>query len=309
MHCNEATQVDIGAVLVGDTLVDTVILVNQLENQDSTWSVVGETSEVFLGSMPSALRSGDSVRILIRFAPHVRERITTPIRLVSDSSFCETFLILTGSGVGPTPDGTTILLQHTSDDILAIESSSDITHRQFYLRNDSTGPFILDTIYVDGTSAFTLDSLPSFPDTIPPLASIRLKVTFRKSSLGSENGYLISRPGHTPITDAIKISLQGLRVAFGGIYLGREGSSHVQLYPNPTHGSVRMHSERLRQVHSKVVNMLGLDVWQETHSAEWIWNGLSSDGQKILPGTYFVIISGISNEGEVVREVRPLILQ
>src|SRR5437016_14210075 len=46
MHCNEAYKVDVGAVLVGDTLVDTVLLVNHLNNRDSLWSVQGETSEI-----------------------------------------------------------------------------------------------------------------------------------------------------------------------------------------------------------------------------------------------------------------------
>jgi hypothetical protein len=310
MHCNEANQVDIGAVLVGDTLVDTLVLVNELENGDSAWTVEEETSEVFLSPAPPKLRFGDSIRTFIRYAPRFLEKLTLPIRLVADSSFCETYIIVTASGVGPTPNGSTLPLQHTSSDIIAIESNSDTAHRQFYLRNDSTTSIILDTMYVAGTSAFTIESRPSFPDTIPPLASIKVGIKFGRNSVGSDNGLLVSVPNHTTITDAIRMSLQGLRVEhLSSAERGPRSPEYISLYPNPSHGPISVHTEGLAHTQIEVVDILGISQREDRFEGNWMWDGLTSSEHRIMPGAYFVIVSGMNEQHELVREVRSLIVQ
>jgi hypothetical protein len=310
MHCNDASKVEIGAVLVHDTLVDTLLLVNELENGDSTWTVENETFEVFLSPAPARLRVGDSVRTLISYAPQFLEKFTLPVRLVSDSSFCETFLIVTGSGVGPTPNGATLPLQHTPSDIIAVESNTDIVHRQFYFRNDSSERVILDTIYIANAPSFSIDALPSFPDTIPSLASLPLSITFRRSIPGSENGFLISKPDHTPITFGIKFSLQGLRVASSGqVYEKPANSKYIWLYPNPSHGPISVLTEGLTHTQIQLVDILGASQREDRFESNWMWDGLTGSGHRIMPGTYFVIVSGMNEQHELIREVRSLIVQ
>jgi hypothetical protein len=253
---------------------------------------------------------GDSTTWLLRCKPASFEELTIPVRLVSDSSFCETFLIVSASGVGPTPNGATLPLQHSSSDIIAVESNSDLTHRQFYFRNDSIGSVTIDTLIISNAPSFTIDSLPRFPLVISPLASFPLSLAFRRSSTGSENGFLVSKPIHTPITFGIKFSLQGLRVAdFGGVESSPSASTHVWIYPNPAHGPIVVHTQGLTHTHVQIMDVLGIPIQESGFEGDWKWDGNAGDGHKALSGTYFVIVSGVNSFGEAVREVRPLLVQ
>jgi hypothetical protein len=312
LHCSTPSvkTVEIGGVLFGGSVQDTVRFLNAFTiPNDSvfTFEFAGDAS--FSVDIDSFHLHPDSQALwTFNYKPtdssnHFAYLI---IRTRGSDSTCIDTLLINAPAITPTKDSATFSIFPSPQDVIAIQSSTNISSLTIYLKNETTSQYIIDTIRLVGfDTSMSISSHIPFPDTLVASDSFQLSLTFNRTSKGFENGHLvITVPDEPILQDAIAV--QGLRLPDAFVDFMPSGSVYFWLYPNPSQGVVTLHSEGLVHMHVKLLNVLGITLRDEDFNQDWTLSTISAAIPE--PGTYFVVVSGITPDGMSVHEVKRLVI-
>jgi hypothetical protein len=300
LKCKNAITVDIGGVLIGDTVMDSISLINRISSTDTTWNVSqNETASLKLSDTLGHADSGKKWNTFIVFTPKDTSSITVPISLVpTDDPGCASNINLTAHGIGPTKDSSTFSLQDTSEDVIAFQTNNNSDAGTFFFINNSDTAIEIDSIKISQTKAFSITSSPTLPLHLLSQASFPLGIAYQRTSQGSDNAELVIGVPNEPI---LPIALQGVRTGNDVVQTQPSGSIYFMLYPNPSYGPVTIHTENITQAHATITDVLGRTITEESFNGDWVWDGEQS-------GTYFVNITATMTDGTSLHEVRRVVM-
>ncbi|HEY3876891.1 MAG TPA: T9SS type A sorting domain-containing protein [Candidatus Kapabacteria bacterium] len=300
LTCDTTISISLPPVLIGDTVQDTLNVMNALGSLDTGWLLQSSSQRILLSQSHFKIALDSTLRLILTLISDTVGPIQCSLSFaVTNDSTCSPRIEATFQGIAPSANGATFSLQNTSDESIAVQSTTDSTTRTFYFRNDSSDTLTLDTIFIAQAPSFSIDSHAQFPLSISAHDSFPLSITFHQDTSGSENGFVIA-PIHSTITDEI-ISLQGLRVANAVVQTQPISSTYISVYPNPSQGMVTIHTEGLAQAHATITDVLGRTVEQSNFSGDLIWNGAHN-------GTYFVNITATTLDGFQIHEVHRMVV-
>ncbi len=311
LNCDSTDTINVGQVLKGDTLRIPVALINNFSKTDTTWTISAGLSYFGIsGSSNGGAGFGNSwlTNVVLNADTLEIGPVTATITITpSDSSCTGVQLLLEGDVIGPTADDSTFSLQNASTEVIAIQSNTNSTSRLFYFKNESTALDTIDSVYITGTTAFSIDSPHTFPIILNAQSSLPVSLTYQRSSQGSDNGdlFIVSVPNEPILFD---FALQGVRTANDAVQTQPPTTIYFYLYPNPSNGPVTIHTENILQSHVTITDVLGRTLTEASFTGDWQWD--RSRGNGIAPsGTYFVVVTGIGMGGEPVHEVKRLVIE
>jgi hypothetical protein len=296
----------VGQILKGDSIDFPLTLVNQLGSLDTSWTISGGLPYFRLSNTQSSVAFGDSLKtnVILSTSSVNPGPLSTTIKIDADS--CSTQLFLESIVIDSTADSTTFSLQDISPEVIAIQSNTDNTSRLFYFKNNSDSTVTMDSIRIIGTKAFSLDSNSLKTLTVARQDSFPVHLIYNRSSKGSDNGSLYIWMPNEPILPAI--ALQGVRTGNDAVQTQPTSSTYFSLYPNPSYGSVTIHTENIAHTNVTITDVLGRTVKSASIAGDWQWDRLEKNG--VAPaGTYFIIVTGTGNNGEAVHEVQRVVLE
>gem|GEM_PF-4474677 len=305
LTCGGSDSLFLQPMLLGDTLFDTVRFINNANNRsDSIFGIQNGTSHLLFLDSSITVDSGASVSSVIRVIPDSGFNDVTVNLIGVGGGTCNISLDIITHGITSSKDGATFSLQHTASEAIAIRTDSSGVHRTFFFRNDSSGTLSIDTISILQAPSFSIDSLPPFPLLIPAHDSFPLSLRFNRSVPGTENGYLITKPTHTPISDEFKISLQGMLVVQSSVNSFKGPDGIVIVSPNPLQGWTVVRTQNMTETHVIITDILGRNITESNFQDQWRWDASSTS-----PGTYFVIVTGKNTAGVPIRSVQRIMLE
>ena len=305
--CGGSDTVDLGAVLAGGTMSDTLYINNA---DTASLFIIRSLPSNGFSWKPSVLISvpHDSTRLAttITFSADTLPRNSTLLTLApmsADSTVCQADFLVSASVVGPDTNNYTLPLVHNSQRIIGFKSDTTGQTLNIQFENDSDASITLDTLTLQHNTAFRIDSSSvTFPATIPAGGTLDLKLAFIASKPGFYTDYFRS-----PDQPILPFSVQGLLLPNQAVQT-RQVGIFTSIYPNPSPGSVTIRSNGLRNSHIIITDILGRVVVSTGFAGEWIWNGTGS-GSGVATGTYFVLVSGRDPAGRPVHEMGRLIIQ
>ncbi len=307
--CNFSSTIDLGAVLAGGTLQDSMFILDKDTNNatDTVGFIKFPIGNISLSDTSSPLylfASQKKYITTIIFSSASVGTINDSIVLQSTKGCQSTYHIL-AEAVGPDTDNSIVPLDHSSHDIIAFKKSDSTTktlHIQFENNFDSS--ITIDTLTLQKDSAFHIDSSSvTFPATIPAGHSFTLTLSFIASTSGFYTDF-IGRPGR-PI---LPFSVQGLLLPNQAVQTPQGATIHVSIYPNPSHGLVTIHTDGLSQEQVTLTDVLGRVVGKAAFSGEWQWNGQWNAGPA-ASGTYFVLVTGRDASGKPAHVVLRIVIE
>ncbi|HET6400126.1 MAG TPA: T9SS type A sorting domain-containing protein [Candidatus Kapabacteria bacterium] len=303
LNCGQRSRIDLGAVVTGGTLKDSLFLFST--DTSTNFKIVPLSSAGFSSTDTSAfLPLGQR-----RYATTIEFSQSTPgfdsVNLIIESrSFpCQDTFNVIAEAVGPDTDNAVIPLIHTSHDIIAFKSDTTETLHIQLLNNGPTITF--DTLKLDSATAFRIDlSSITFPYTLDSGSFFPLKLSFIATNPGFYTDF-ISAPNH-PI---IPLSIQGLLQPKDAVQHEPPVTTYLRLYPNPSQGAVWVHAENITKAQATITDVLGRIEREASFRGDWQWDR-ETDGGGIAPaGTYFLVVTGTDANGKAVHEVERIVLE
>lgn len=308
--CGRQYKEDIPGVLMGGRISDTVKLTNGLLNKaDSVFLVTLDDTSEFHLDVSSLHILIDSIGFLpLHYVPTDAFAHTASLTIArTDTPACATTISLSAPALQPTADNATFPLIPPTPNVVAIRTAANTTNLTVHFKNLSTSDFVVDSFYIAGIDSLTISSHPSYPDTLHHNDSLELSLTYKKTEPGFEQGYLIVMGGHTTIIEECVVEVQ--RLPNSSVPKSLSTTQTFWLYPNPSHGPITIHSDGVVNPHVKVTDVLGRTVREERFTQDWTWDGASAYGEHNEPGTYFIELSGITEQGKLVHEVRRVTIE
>ena len=186
LTCHDTVVIDLGDVLVGDSVTFPTDIFNGLGSGDSVTISQNGTPQLNLTGLTGYIDSGLAWKISVtcKLQDQDTGKLTVPISVkVTGSGGCAPVILLIARGINPTKDQSTFSLQNSVDPVIAIETN-DSTSRLFYFRNDSTSAITFDSLFVTQTNAFLITSHTPFHSSIQPHDSFSIGVFYQPSSTG-----------------------------------------------------------------------------------------------------------------------------
>jgi hypothetical protein len=306
MTCGQIDSINFGQLLEGDSVVFGLTLINH--RTDQSWNVLSGISSIFKDTASSGstlLDSSWKTGVLLNARTLSDTGSIEALDTITDS--CNTPLLFEAYIIGPTADNGTFPLQSSSPEVIAIQSNSNSTSRLFYFKNESSSLDTIDSVYISGTTAFSIDSPYTFPIILNPESSFPVGLSYSRSSQGSDNGelFVVSVPDEPILQD---VALQGVRTGNDAVETQPLGTIYFYLFPNPSNGLVTIHIENINAAHVTITDVLGRVEQQADFTGDWIWDRAEGTGY-VPAGTYFIVVTGIGLNGEMVHEVQRLVLQ
>ncbi|HWF44735.1 MAG TPA: hypothetical protein VG537_08850 [Candidatus Kapabacteria bacterium] len=298
----------IGGVLFGGSVQDTIEFFNQFSNPSDSivsFEFVGDTSlRPDISQLHIVTEQAAFFTFQYRPSDSAKHSAFLIVTITTDSAACVDTILVQAPAIVPTKDTATFSIIPSPQDVIAIRSSTNISSLTIYLKNETTASHTIDTVRLTGLGTISISSHPSFPVTLATHDSLRLSLTFSQVSPGFVTGDLvIVMPDEPILQDAIAV--QGLRLPDAAVTFIPSGSIYFWLYPNPSEGIVTLRSEGIVHTHVKLINVLGITLRDEDFNQDWMLNTYSATPE---PGTYFVIVSGITPDGMPVHEVKRLVI-
>src|ERR1700733_9573318 len=300
MKCSDTITIDIGNVLIGDNVTDTISLTNGFSIHDSSWKVTQDDTMLRILDSVGLADSTYNWKTFIICNPKGAGSIISAINIspVNDAS-CLFVIILKANGIGPTKDSSTFSLQDTSKNVIAFQTNIDSVTGHFIFTNDSSASIEINNIYVLTDAAFSITPHPAPSFTLVPGASFTLDINYKPTSIGSDNGYLVISMPTDPIL--LEVALQGVRTGSDAVQTQQSGTIYFVVYPNPSNGQVTIHTENIAQTHVTITDVLGRTLTEESFNGDWVWSGDKS-------GTYYVNISATKTDGSYLHEVKRVVI-
>jgi hypothetical protein len=312
LNCGQTDTINFGQILKGDSVEFPLALINNLSKTDTAWSVAGGLSYFKIPGPSNGGASFDSswlTNVILNADTLGMGPVTTTITITPtpvDSACPAVHLLLQVEVIDSTADSTTFSLQNTSPQVIAIQSNSNSTSRLFYFKNNSTAPDTIESVQITGTKAFSIDTAPPKNFVLAPKDSFLVRLTYNRSSQGFDNGDLVIGMPDNPIL--LEVALQGVRTGNDAVQIQPTSSTYFTLYPNPSFGAVTIHSQNITHAHLTITDVLGRTLTETSFTGDWLWDRSGANG--IAPsGTYFIIVTGIGNNGESVHEVKRVVLE
>jgi len=230
-------------VLVGNSVEDTVWVVNEGSDTLTFTSVVTNPAQFTVTPMSAAVVAGESLAVSITFAP------------VSFGPDTATWRLNTNVPTKPTVDvdlsgyGASRLAVPPALNFGSVSIGQSIT-QDLTLRNRSTVPaeiIQIDTIVVTGD--YELINAPAFPDSLAAGASDAVTLRFAPTTVGANNGEArIAFVEPTVGPDTLVVALNGTGVRYDHLARAREERHrhHYDLRPLGT-GACRTGEKRILQ--------------------------------------------------------------
>ncbi len=310
LRCGRRVTIDLGSVLAGGTLTDSLSLVNLDSAMDTVFNIKSPTDSGFSWTKTNnihILQGPFEYATTISFSPPDSELGTASTPIVFEptmDSSCQTTFEVSTTTVGPSANNSTVPLDNNPDNIIAFKTNTPGDTIQLQLQNKLETTLPVESLSLQNDTAFQIiSSSITFPDTLPVGGFFLLKLAFVASKPGFYTDF-ITMPGE-PI---IPLSVQGLLEPKDAVETQPTGSICFMLYPNPSQGLVTIHTENITQAHVTITDVLGRTLTETSFTGDWQWDRSGSNG--IAPsGTYFVIITGTGSNGEPVHEVKRVVLE
>lgn len=307
-YCGHTSHIDLGSVLTGATLQDSLFLVDDEGSSDSVVFITFPSGDFLLTN--HNIFGLDSSRpvlaTVIQFSRSTLGVESDSIVLESrGNTLCRSTYYLTAEAVGPDTNNSIIPLNHTSHDIIGFkksDSSSETLHIRFENNFDSS--ITIDSLRLQNGTAFRIDSSSvSYPHTLLRDSSVTLALSFIANSPGFYTDFVIM-PGR-PI---LPFSVQGLLLPNLQVQSHSNTSTYVWIYPNPSQGPVTVHTQNLTRANVIISDVLGRTLAKASFIGDWQWMPKTNNTAS-TPSTYFVTVSGQNADGVQVHEVRRIVIQ
>jgi hypothetical protein len=311
LTCGGKFPVDLGTVLAGGTLLDTLFLFNAEASRDSVFKIktLSDNEIRWTDSTGIHVPSGSETDFtMITFTPLAKSgKETKPIVIqpIADSDSCQTTFDMTVEIVGPDTNNALLLLNNTAHDIIAFTSKKPNDSLFIRLQNNFSHSITLDTLYFERGSAFTIDSSSvNLHDPLDSGAIFTIKLRFTANSPGFYTDFIRS-----PDEPILPISVQGLLLPDDAVEARPTGSGYFSIYPNPSHGEVNIHMQNISKAHLTITDVLGRTFSEASITGDWQWDRRSESGMTAPAGTYFIVLSGTDRNGASVQEVERVVLE
>ena len=299
--CTRISTIDLGAILSGVTIQDTLYLVDRdTSNTSDTVRFVSIPSGNFsLSDTSQAILLSNQRPFVttILFSRPTPGTSTDSVVLATTRGGCEATYHIIAEAVAPDTNNSIVPLKHTSHNIIAFKKSDSSRETlQLHFKNNFDSSITIDSLTLQNGSAFRIDSSSvDFPATIAADSSFKVSVSFTARTAGFYTDF-IGMPGR-PI---IPLSIQGLFQPNQGFQsFSNSISTYVWVYPNPSQGLVTIHTESLSHASVSITDVLGRPITkQQSFADDWMWNPTSQEG-----GTYFVAVSGTTVDGLHIHEI------
>ncbi len=308
LSCGSKFSIDLGTVLAGGTLRDTLFLFNQDSDRDSIFEIKTLPDTNFSWTDPSSIHilldsTRDWTTISFTSSKIGLAAKTIVIEPTADTDSCQTTCDIIATVVGPDTDGAIVQLDSGSKDIIAFKSDTSNQTLQIQLQNNYGHSIFTKTLQIQDTTAFSIDKSSIIPDSLADRAIFTLKLRFTAKSLGFYTDFIRS-----PDEPILPISIQGLLLHNDAVKTQPITPVYFVLYPNPSNGPVTIHTKNISQAHVGITDVLGRTLTEASFTGDWQWDRTGTNG--IAPsGTYFVIVSGIGMNGEPVHEIKRVVLE
>ncbi len=299
-------------VLPGGAIWDTIRLANGLPPGDNVFQVsLDRTIAFHVDTSNLHIIGGDSGYLAVHYVPTDTTANSATITLTTISpdsdTGCQTTISLSAPALHPTVDSAIFPLAPSTPNVVAIRTSSNATTLAVRFRNEAVNDAVIDSFYISGIDSLEISSHPGYPVTLHQNDSLELSLTYHKTQPGFQQGYLIVAINHTIVTEECVLEVQ--RLPNSSVPKSLSTTQTFWLYPNPSHGPITIHSDGVVNPHVKVTDVLGRTVREERFTRDWTWGGASDYGEQNEPGTYFIELSGITEQGRLVHEVRRVIIE
>jgi hypothetical protein len=308
LRCKDTVTIDLGGVLAGATVHDTLPLLNLDSSNDSDFNIITNGNSGFSWtSSPHLYYNQTTNATIITFSAS-----DTTLGLVSSTmvfqpkqdTLCETVFKVRAEAVGPDTDNSIVALNQSSYNIIAFKSDTSNQTLQIEFQTDDTTSLHIDTLILENDTSFSI--LPSsikFPDTLPAGGSFSLKLAFIAKKPGFYTDF-ISAPDHS----ILPLSVQGQLEPKSSVLTQPNSSIYFALYPNPSNGPVTIHTQNISQTHATITDVLGRTMTQSSFTGDWQWDRSGANG--IAPaGTYFIEVTAIGMNGEHIHRVERVVLE
>ncbi|MFI5200983.1 MAG: T9SS type A sorting domain-containing protein [Candidatus Kapaibacterium sp.] len=310
LSCGSNGTIDLGAVLAGQTLHDSLFLQNSDSAKDSVFTITSSPTSGFSWSPSSSIHlvSGDSayVTTIVFSDSSIGATDSTSIvfQPVADSACVTTFELLAHS-VGPDTNNSIVPLNHTSGNIIAFKSDTSGQSLHIRLQNNFNGSITIDSLELSSDTAFRIDSISViFPVTLKHDSSFTIKLSFIASNPGFYSDY-ISMPGQS----ILPLSVQGLLKPKDAVQIEPSAITYIRLYPNPSQGAVSIQTENLTKAQVTITDVLGRIEREASFHGDWQWDRETEGGGIAPAGTYFIIVTGTDANGKGVHQVERIVLE
>jgi hypothetical protein len=302
LKCGTPITIDFGQVLIGDSVEYPITFTNKLSNNVTSWSITGGSPYFSFLDTAGNAQSDSSWSTSIIVKADTSGAFSAQYKLDAKSDTCSLVITLRATGIGPTKDSSTFTLQDTSKDVIAFQTNNNSDSGTFYFKNNSDTAIEIDSIYVTQSNAFSITSHPLFHYSLPGRDSFPLGIAYQRSSQGYDNGQLQFAIG-MPDEPILPIALQGVRTGNDAVQTQPIGTIYFLIYPNPSYGSVTIHTENIASAHVTITDVLGREVQKADFTGDWVWNGSNNES-----GTYFVSITATTADGIPVCEERRVVV-
>ncbi|MDP4199365.1 MAG: hypothetical protein Q8922_11115 [Bacteroidota bacterium] len=284
---------------------DTLILLDSFTRRDSVAVSSPNDSSFYIQNGKLPVDSTRPFPFLVIFQPTKLKSDTITVTFSRDS--CTFSLTIYATALGPAPDYSTFYLTNAPQ-VIAMQYTSDSAFLHARIQNAQASTVQIESIKFQYGEAFHLDTtFNQWPIALPPGQSFDIPISFQSTFIGFRSDVLIvSMPNH-PILPEVAIAVQGVRLTPSSV-ISQSSTTNFWLYPNPAYGAITIHSDGVINLHVKVTDILGRTLREANFVQDWTWDGASASGQQNAPGTYYFDVSGISDDGQPVHEVRRVAL-
>ncbi len=310
LSCGGRGTIDLGAVLSGGTIQDSLYLMNSDNKGDSVFRIISAKTQEFSWTISSGIRlaPGDSGYVTtFIFSDSSLRTDSLPVVFepnTADSDSCQTTFEVLAEVVGSTGNNSILPLKHTSHNIIAFKSDTSNETLQIQFQNNFGKSLPIQSLGLQNDTAFHIvSSSISFPDTLPSGGSFTLNLSFTAKRPGFYTDFITS-----PDQPILPLSVQGLLLPNDAVQIQPANSTYLSIYPNPSYGSVTIHTENITHADLTITDVLGRTVKATPITGDWLWDRSGANGTA-LAGTYFIVVTGTGSNDEAVHEVQRVVLE
>ena len=299
LSCGVRPTIDLGAVLAGGNLLDSLYLFNS-DDKDSVFHIQFTARSGFSTNIinPLRLRFGTlDYATTITFSDTTIGFHSDSI-IFTDTSGCSVTFPLSAEIVTPDTNNSYVPLKHTLDDIIAFKTNVPGDTLDFQFQNNFDSNLFIDRLALrSGTNFKIISTSVSFPDTLRSDSVFDLKLAFTATKPGFYSDFI-----GAPNDPILPIAIQGLLQPSDVVQMQPTGSIYFSIFPNPSPGELTIHPQNISKAHVTISDVLGRVVIQSDFSSDWIWNSNVSDG------TYFVTIAASTIDGFQLHEIHRIVV-
>lgn len=228
--------VDLGKILVGGEVMDSIVIVNVTTGFTPVLDFVqGDTlspiSITFLDALPQSILPGDTVRL--RFLAMSRLSGPQTLRFViSDGAQDVHSVAIRSEGIDTTAPGTVFGLRYGTENILAFRTTENSSTIFVTVKNTGSAELVIQSFRMDESPVFTIEDVPVVPLILDPGSEFTFEIYFNAKQAGFYR---------TTIRLPIEGSGSGFTIDVQGLKLGTSsvrsspGTSGIRLIQTPGH--------------------------------------------------------------------------